>query len=448
MKNYDLVVIGTGVGGTAAAFKCRKAGLSVAVIDKRTYGGTCALRGCDPKKVLVGATEIIDRATRMKSLGIEGDVKINWQDLMNYKKTFTENVPKNREEGYLEAGIDIYHGAASFKSEKEILVNDTIINFKHIVLAVGAKAMPLGIKGDEHLYTSDDFLELTNLPEKIVFIGGGFISFEFAFIAALSGSEVHILNRSDSVLKMFDHELAAILLKRSDELGIKIHFNNKPSEIKKVDGKYLIYAEENGEEVTISCDRVFNGAGRVPDLDDLNLEKGNVKASRHGIVVNEYLQSTSNVRVYSAGDASGSPGLPLTPIAGKESGAVATNILKGNQRVVDYSVMPTVLFTHPKLANLGLTEEQAIEKGYDISSNKIDMKDWYTYKRTNEAYAMIKTIVDKKTNKLLGVSILGSNADELINYFALIVKFDLSYREVKDVLFAYPTSASDLGYFI
>jgi glutathione reductase (NADPH) len=308
--------------------------------------------------------------------------------------------------------------------------------------------MPLGVKGDEHLYTSDDFLELVNLPEKIVFIGGGFISFEFAFIAALSGSEVHILNRSDSVLKMFDKELVDILLKRSDELGIKIHFNNKPSEIKKKDGKYLIYTKDNDDDITIECDKVFNGAGRVPDLEDLNLEKGNVTADRHGIVVNEYLQSTSNEKVYSAGDASGSPGLPLTPIAGKESGAVATNILKGNQRKVDYSVMPSVLFTQPKLAVLGLTQDQALEKGHEISVNKIDMKDWYTYKRTNEAYAMIKTVVDKKTDKLLGVSILGSNADELINYFALIVKFDLSYREVKDILFAYPTSASDLGYFI
>ena len=183
-------------------------------------------------------------------------------------------------------------------------------------------------------------------------------------------------------------------------------------------------------------------------MDDLELEKGNVKFNKHGITVNEYLQSISNEKVYSAGDAAASPGLPLTPIAGKESGAVATNILKGNQRKVDYTIMPSVLFTHPKLAILGLTEEKAIEDGYEISINKIDTKDWYTYKRTNEAYAMIKTIVDKKTDKLIGVCIIGSNADELINYFALIMKFNLSYKEVKDVLFAYPTSASDLGYLI
>ena len=448
MKNYDLVVIGTGVGGTAAAFKCRKAGLTVAVIDKRIYGGTCALCGCDPKKILVGATEIIDRTKRMIGLGIEGEIVINWNDLMKYKRTFTENVPENREKGYRKADIDMYHGIASFKSENEILVNDITISFKNIILAVGSKSMPLGVKGEDHIYTSDDFLELDKLPKKIVFIGGGFISFEFAHIAALSGSEVHILNRSDSVLKMFDHELVALLLKRSEELGIKIHLNNKPTEIEKTKEKYLIHAQENDENIIIECDQVFNGAGRVPDLDDLDLEKGNVKFNKHGITVNEYLQSVSNGKVYSAGDASASPGLPLTPVAGKESGAVATNILKGNQRKVDYNIMPSVLFTHPKLAILGLTEEKAIKDGFEISVNKIDIKDWYTYKRTNEAYAMIKTVVDKKTDKLLGVCIIGSNADELINYFALIMKFNLSYKEVKDVLFAYPTSASDLGYLI
>ncbi len=448
MKNYDLVVIGTGVGGTAAAFKCRNAGLSVAVIDKRKYGGTCALRGCDPKKVLVGATELIDRIKRMQGLGLEGEIKINWEDLMDFKRTFTENVPASREKGYESAGIDIYHGVASFISENEILVNDTKISFKNIILATGAKPRPLNVKGEEHVYISDDFLELDELPKKIVFVGGGFISFELAFIAALSGSEVHILQRSDMPLKMFDPELVSLLMKRSEELGIKVHLNNKPTEIEKIDDKYIVHAQENDKNFKIECDRVFHGAGRVPDLDDLDLEKGNVTKNKHGIEVNEFLQSVSNEKVFAAGDSSGSPGLPLTPIAGKESGAVASNILKGNQKKVDYSVMPSVLFTHPKLAVIGLTEEKAVEKGYEINVNQTDTKDWYTYKRTNEAYAMTKTVIDKKTGKLLGVCILGSNADQLINYFALIMKFDLSYKEVKDVLFAYPTSASDLGYLL
>lgn len=448
MKHYDLVVIGTGVGGTAAAFKCRKAGLSVAVIDKKAYGGTCALRGCDPKKVLVGATEIIDRTQRMKGLGVQGESNINWEDLMEFKRSFTEGVPESREEGYHSAGIDTYHGTASFINEDEIQINNTKLQFDHILLAAGAKPRPLGIEGEDHVYLSEDFLELETLPGKLVFIGGGYISFEFAHIAALSGAEVHILQRSDKPLKKFDQDLVSLLMKRSEELGIKIHLNNQATKIEKIDGKYIIHGDENGNAFKMECDRVFHGAGRVPDIEDLNLEQGKVSRSKKGLEVNEFLQSTSNKRVYAAGDASASEGLPLTPIAGKESGAAAANILEGNKEQVDYSVMPSVVFTQPKLAKIGLTEEEAKKEGYEISVDRVDTKDWYTYKRTNEAYAMTKTVTDKKSGKLLGVSILGSNADQLINYFALIMKFDLDYEEVKDVLFAYPTSASDLGYLL
>jgi glutathione reductase (NADPH) len=448
MYKYDLIVIGTGSGGATAAYKCREEGLTVAVIDKRPFGGTCALRGCDPKKVLVGAAEVMDRIERMKGSGLKEGSRINWEDLMAFKLTFVEKVPESREEGYISAGIDIYHGTASFISEKRIQVNDDILIFDRLLIATGAKPVPLNFKGEEHVLTSDDFLELEHLPKKLVFIGGGFISFEFAHVAALAGSEVHILHRSDRALKHFDQELVKLLIRRSEEIGIKVHLNTVPYNIEKVEEQYIVHAEENGENIKIQCDRIFHGAGRIPDVDDLLLENGNVASDKRGITVNEFLQSVSNSRVYAAGDAAGSRGLPLTPVAGKESQVAAENIYLGNHLDVHYGLTPSIVFTQPKLAIIGLTEEKAIYKGYDVTVNHTDMKEWYTYKRTNEAYAMTKTVVNKKTGKLLGVHILGSNADELINYFAFIMKFDLPYDEVKDMIFAYPTSASDLGYLL
>ena len=448
MKKYDLIVVGTGSGGSTAAYACREAGLTVAVIDKKPYGGTCALRGCDPKKVLVGAAEIMDRIHRMNRLGIAEGSRIHWEDLMAFKRTFTQSVPESNEKGYLSAGIDMYHGIASFQSENEILIDDDKITFDHLLLAVGAKPAPLNVKGEEYVFLSDDFLELDHLPKRLVFIGGGFISFEFAHIAALAGSEVHILHRSGAPLKNFDQELVGLLVKRSEELGIHIHLNTVPTLIEQIEGKYVIHAEENGENREIECDRVFHGAGRIPDVDELNLEQGKVTYNKHGIAVNEFLQSISNEKVYAAGDASASKGLPLTPVAGMESAAVGANILKGNHKQADYAVVPSIIFTQPKLAIIGLTEEKALANGYETIVNRMDTKDWYTFKRTNESYAMTKTIVDKKTGKLIGVHILGENADELINYFTLIMKFDLPYEEVKNTIFAYPSSASDLGYFL
>lgn len=448
MLKYDLVVIGTGAGGSTAAYHCREEGMTVAVIDKMPFGGTCALRGCDPKKVLVGAAEVMDRIEKMKGLGLEEGSRINWEELMAFKGTFVEKVPENREAGYASADIDMFHGTASFISENQIRVNGATLTFDRLLIAAGAKPAPLGLKGEEHVLISDDFLELEHLPKKLVFIGGGFISFEFAHIAALAGSEVHILHRSDSALKHFDQELVKLLIRRSEEIGIKVHLSTIPFLIEKNENQYIVYAEEKGGNIEIQCDSVFHGAGRMPDVDDLLLEKGNVASDHRGITVNEYLQSVTNHKVYAAGDAGGTRGLPLTPVAGKESQIAAENIYLGNHKEVHYGLTPSVVFTQPKLAIIGLTEEKAIDKGYDVTVKRMDTKDWYTYKRTNEAYAMTKTVVNKKTGKLLGVHILGSNADELINYFAFIMKFDLPYDEVKDMLFAYPSSASDLGYLL
>lgn len=448
MFKYDLVVIGSGIGGSSAAYQCREEGMTVAVIDKKPFGGTCALRGCDPKKVLAGAAALMDQNRRMKGLGITEGSRIDWEELMAFKRTFTDKVPQSKVDAFENAGIDTYHGEATFLSKNEVLVNGRKLTFDRLLIATGAKPAPLYFTGEEHLYTSEDFLELPHLPKKLVFVGGGFISFECAHIAAQAGSEVHILQGNDQALEHFDQELVKLLVKRSEELGIRVHFNAAPFLIERKEDHYEVYADQDGENIILSCDLVVHGAGRVPDIEDLDLEKGRVEFTRDGIAVNEYLQSISNHRVYAAGDVSATKGYPLTPVAAKESMVAAENIYLGDGRKVKYGLMPSVVFTEPKLAIIGLTEESAVKKGYDVSVHRMETKDWYTYRRTNEPYAMVKTVVNNKTGKLLGVHILGGNADDMINYFALIMNFDLPYDEIKEMIFAYPTSASDLAYLL
>ncbi|RDY67603.1 NAD(P)/FAD-dependent oxidoreductase, partial [Halobacillus trueperi] len=189
---YDLIVIGTGSAGSVAAVKCNEAGWNVAIVDEKPYGGTCALRGCDPKKVLVGAAELVDWNKRMNGNGIKENTSIHWQDLMKFKRTFTSSVPEKKEAGLNKRGISTYHGNASFQSETEVRVGEEVLKGKHILLATGSQPASLGIEGEEHFTHSDEFLELDQLPDRIVFVGGGYISFEFAHIAARAGAEVHI----------------------------------------------------------------------------------------------------------------------------------------------------------------------------------------------------------------------------------------------------------------
>lgn len=447
-QKFDLIVIGTGSGGSTAAAKCSKAGWKVAVIDSRPFGGTCALRGCDPKKVLVGAVDMIEGMERMKGKGITSDASINWPELMAFKRTFTEPVPDSRAKGLQKAGIDTFHGRAFFISEEKIQVGEEVLEGKHILIANGAKPASLPIEGSEHLTFSDEFLELDELPARLIFVGGGYISFEFAHIAARVGAEVHIIHRGERPLEHFEPELVDLLMEKSKEIGIHLHLNTEVKSIEKKDSTFIVTGTNGSESLQLEGDLVLHGAGRVPEIDDMQLEKGNVTREKRGVSVNEYLQSISNPRVYAAGDAVATEGLPLTPIASMESHVVTANLLKGNHRTPNYKVMPTVVFTLPKLASVGMSEEQARQKGYKIKVNQLDTSDWYTYKRTNQKHAMVKVIIDEDSNLLLGAHLISQEADELINHFATAIQFNLTVQDLKQMIFAYPTAASDLGYML
>ncbi len=448
LKNFDLIVIGTGSGGSTAAMKCRKAGWEVAIIDARPFGGTCALRGCDPKKVLIGAASIVENANRMKGKGIATNATIDWNELMAFKRTFTEPVPENRLKGFQKAGIHTFHGLASFVSEDEIQVGDDILKGKNILIANGAKPVDLPIDGSEHLIFSDEFLELDKLPKKLLFAGGGYISFEFAHIAARAGSEVHIVHRGGRPLENFEPELVELMMAKSKELGIQIHLSTEVTSIFKKGSSFIVTGKKGDETLEFESDLVIHGAGRVPAIDEMQLDKGNIKREENGVSVNEFLQSVSNPRVYAAGDAAATDGLPLTPIASMESHTVASNLLKGNHQIPSYQVMPTVVFTLPKLAAVGMSEERAREKGYNMKVVKLDTSDWYTYKRTNEQHAMVKILIDEETDLILGAHLISEEADELINLFATAIQFNLKTSDLKKMNFAYPTAASDLGYML
>lgn len=448
MKKYDLVVIGTGSGATTSAYTSKKAGLSVAIIDERPYGGTCALRGCDPKKVLIGVAEIIDRAHRMEGYGMEPGSRMNWQDLMMFKRTFTDPVPVNREQGFKDAGIDCFYETATFLSEDRLKVGNEILCFEKLLIASGSTPGPLSIKGEEYVIQSDAFLELDLLPKEMVFIGGGFISFEFAHLAARAGVKVHILHRNTRPLKHFEKDLVNLLVESSRELGIEIYLNTTPVSIKKEGERFVIHLDTESELKHIECDLVVHGAGRIPNLQGLDPKKGNVLTDKEGVKVDEYLRSISNPRVFAAGDVASNKGLPLTPIAGMDSKVVAHNLWHEEQETPDYSLMPSIVFTIPPLAMVGLTEEKARGKGLDIIVHESDAKEWYTYRRTREKVASVKTIIHRESGKLIGAHVLGENAGELINYFTLVMKFGLPLDQVKNMIFAYPTSASDLSYLL
>ncbi|MCG2419966.1 NAD(P)/FAD-dependent oxidoreductase [Aequorivita sp. F47161] len=274
IKEYDVFVIGTGTAGKTVAFDCAAEEMKVAIADNREFGGTCANRGCDPKKVLVGITEAIHLSECLEGKGIVTVPKIDWAALQEFKSTFTDAVPASTEKKIKEAGIDMFHQSPKFLDENTLSVEGKTVKAKKIVIATGQKPMELKIPGREHLMISDDFLNLKELPESIVFVGAGYIGMEFAHIAARCGAKVTVIEFGDRPLHLFEAAIVSHLTKASEELGIKFIFNAKVSAVEKLQKNYRVSFQKNGKTESVDTRMVFNTAGRVPSIDKLDLEKG------------------------------------------------------------------------------------------------------------------------------------------------------------------------------
>jgi len=450
MAKYDVVVIGTGSAASTAAMRCRKAGKQVAVVDSRPFGGTCALRGCDPKKVLVGAAEVIDWNRRMAEHGISANqVQIDWSRLIQFKRSIIERVPRNSEESFVKSGVATFHGRAGFVGPTSLQVGDDVLEATNVVVAAGAKPVDLKIPGAELAATSEQFLELERLPERILFIGGGYISFEFAHVSARAGARATILHRGRRPLERFDADLVDRLVTRTRDLGIDVRLGLKVTGLTRSSTGVKIQAHSDTGDHDFEADLVVHGAGRVPEIDDMSLNEAGVEWDPlRGVKVNEYLQSVSNPAVYAAGDAAASAGPPLTPVASYEGKIAAENLLNGNHRKPNYDGIPTVVFTVPPLASVGLQESAARNLGLSFRVNQEDTSSWYSSRRVAERYSGFKTLIDEQTGRILGAHLLGPDAAEIIDIFALAIRKGLTSADLKDVIYSYPTVASDVPYMI
>ncbi|HEY8040766.1 MAG TPA: NAD(P)/FAD-dependent oxidoreductase, partial [Polyangiaceae bacterium] len=417
----------------------------VAIVDERPFGGTCVLRGCDPKKVLVQAAELLDHALRMQGRGAAGPLASDWPALMRFKRTFTEPVPAQREKSFAERGIATFHGHARFISDASVEVGGEVLAAEHVVVATGSRPRDLAFSGAEHVVTSDDFLELEALPSPIVFVGGGYVSFELAHVAARFGAEVHIVHRGERPLEHFEPELVARLVQAGEERGVQVHLRAPVERVERCDSRFHVHAGGRLFEAAL----VVHGAGRVPNVAGLGLERAHVATAKNGaVLVDEHLRSTANHHVYAAGDVAGTGHPALTPVSSAHGHVVAENILHGARRTVDLTEIPTVVFAIPALAAVGLTEHGAKAKGLRFRVHREDASSWYSTRSLGALHAMAKVLVEEPSQVILGAHLLGPHAAELVNVFALAIRLRLTSEALRATTFAYPTAASDVGYLL
>ena len=478
-KAFDVVVVGTGTSAYYCVSELLKAGKadpalkkSIAVVDERAYGGTCGLRGCQPKKYLIANAEAVAGVKHLLGKGFDAAPKTNWAAVQALKNQFLDGHSQGAEDGFEKDGVAVFHGKAVFESStalrvlansspeepKKALAEDAVLEAGNIVLATGASTRLTTLPGSDVVKTSDDFLSLPALPRRILFVGGGFISFEFATVAALCGAEsVTLLHRSDRPLKQFDKDMVDVVVAAMREHGVDICLSEEPTAYETLASGAVKVSLKSGKSLEV--DAVFEGTGRTPNVGVVGADdKGGVKASAgRGIAVDKNLRSETNPRVFAIGDCAASGGPQLAPIGDEEGKIAAHNILHASvdatakpsePRATDYAVVPSCVFTIPPLATVGLDEEAATKAGLKFAVKKGNTLGYPSSKRIGETHSGYKVLVEEGTGKLLGAHLVRHNASENINLFALAMKHGLPASALNELPWAYPTYTSDCKYFV
>jgi len=446
--SYDVLILGGGNAGFGVTVPTRKAGLKVALVEDRDLGGTCPNRGCTPKKVLVAAGHALHEIRQAHVHGIEVSKPcLDWSKLIDREKALIEGIPERLAATLADRGVDVFRDSARFVGGNTVKVGDRVIEAKHIIIATGSRPRPLPIPGAEFMITSDEVLSERQRPESALFVGGGVIALEFGHVYARAGTKVTILEVLPRLLPALDADAVEEIRAECEAIGIEVHTGVKVLRVERAGGKLRTVFEANGNEHAIEADRVVNGAGRIANVDGLDLDKGEVTHDSFRITVDDVLRSTSNPSVFVCGDAlSGVP--QLSPVATYEGHIVGDNIVDGPKHRPDYASLPSAVYTVPALASVGLTEVQAKEQGFNTSISVNHMEDWFSARTYAETRAYAKVIVDADSDLILGAHMVGHGAEELINIFALAKAHGITATAIRDFIFAYPSFASDIKHML
>ena len=439
-RHFDAIVVGSGTSAAYVLQGLLAAGRKVAVVEEGPFGGTCALRGCQPKKYLVANAEAVAQARDLLGRGIAEAPVPDWKGLQALKAEFLDGRPEAEFEDWREAGATPIRGAARMTGRQELTVEGEVLTADHIVLATGSRSRRSGIPGSEHMGTSDDFLELPAMPRRIVFLGGGYISFEFAHVAARQGARVQVLDRSERPLKLFDADMVQVVCAAGEEVGIHFVPEESASAVEKCADGLVLHGSSG---TAYEADAIFEAIGRVPNLSVLAGEAGEVESGPRGVTVNEYLQSTTNPHVFAVGDCAAA-GAMLATVADEQGKVVARNIVEGVSHRPQSVPVPSTAFTIPNLASVGLSEEQARAEGRDFRVSRGTTTGWPSSQRIGEEHSAYKVLIDRQDDTILGAHLARHHAAETINLFALAVQHGITATTLADTLWAYPTMASDI----
>ena len=441
-KEYDLIVIGAGSGGLAAAQRAAEHKQRVAIIEMGQLGGTCVNRGCIPKKIYWYAAEFAYDLKHSNTLGFEtNDFKHNWQTLQQASKQYIKKLNDMYRKNLSQKNIEIITGNASFQSSKEISVGGVLLTAKQIIIACGATPVVPDIPGAEFGITSDDFFELTNRPKKTIIVGSGYVAVELAGILNALGSDTKIVARKNSILRKFDQSIQSSVIDYLVESGVEVSLNTDVLSVKENNNQLLV--QTNNKDYT-SVDALLWAIGRKPLVSDLGLERTQVTKDKNNFILVDQYQTTKDPNICAIGDVVGNH--ELTPVAIAAGRALSDRLFgdKENARL-EYENIPTVIFSHPPVGTVGMSEEEArVVYGNKVKIYEANFVSLRHSLIGVSSKAMVKLVCLGKEEIVIGCHIVGQGADELLQGFAVAIKMGAQKKDLDSTIAIHPTLAEEL----
>ena len=444
MEKYDITVIGAGSGGLVAALTAQRRGARVALIEKNKIGGECTHAGCVPSKTLISSARLFQSMQKYITHGlptVQLASEFDFTKVMEHVDEVVQGIYRNEQPSHFQdLGIDVFidPSGAKFIDPNHISIGNSVIESRYFVISTGSSPRMAPHEGSEMLkfLTNENFWEIREQPKSIAFLGGGVISVELGQSLARFGTDVTIIERFPTILNALDPEIVALITKSLEEDGIRIVTDSEVTNcIQNTDGQIKLVLDQKGVSRDLIAEQIFVALGRTPNITGLDLEKAGVEYSEYGIKTNEYLQ-TSSPNSYACGDVT-SPA-KFTHIASYQADICIDNILEGNKRENDLSLVPWAIFMEPEVGHVGMSEAQALKKFGKVNVSRVGTSSIDRFITESETEGFLKIIMDEN-DVILGADAIGLHAGEWIQFFTLAIKQKIKIQELAETIFIYPT---------
>ncbi|EMA08854.1 dihydrolipoyl dehydrogenase [Haloarcula marismortui] len=446
----DVLVIGAGPGGYVAAIRAAQLDLDVTLVEKGAYGGACLNRGCIPSKALINGSRLASEAGNAEELGIYADPTVALDEMISWKDGVVDQLTSGIEQLCTAAGVNLLNGTAKFAAENKIRIvhqgegqGSESLKFEYCIIATGSR--PIEIPefdfDDERIVSSDGALNFETVPDELVIVGAGYIGMELATVYSRLGSDVSVVEMLEQALPSYQEDVASIVRKRAERLGVDFHFGYTADSWAKSDGKAALTAVPADEAahdsaIELTADRILVAVGRRPVTDTLSIDDAGVETNAQGFIPTDSRCRTNKEHIFAVGDVAGEP---MLAHKGSKEGEVAAEVIAGEPAAVDYQALPAAVFTDPEIGTVGLTENEAANEGMTPVTGEFQFQASGRALTANRTEGFVRIVAAKETERVIGAQIVGPEASELIAEIAAMIEMGAKLQDIGSTVHTHPT---------